>query len=163
MFAVAAPVVRTGALRAETAPTELDRHVVQFRPTDSCRDEIVEPVELLYAFNLLGEETIQAIVEARLSDSDDPNRNFATWLLVEGLVNIDQMRVLAPLLTGGGDVYRAQIIGYFENLGASSRAEVIIDGSTVNPKLVSWRDLSHLGRGFDLSVLGMRSDASLNP
>ena len=27
------------------------------------------------------------------------------------------MRFLSPLLTGGGDVYRAQIVGYFENTG----------------------------------------------
>ncbi len=59
------------------------------------------------------------------------------------------------MLTGGGDVYRAQIVGYFES-GASHRAEIVIDATTVNPKVVAWRDISHLGRGFDLSVLGLR-------
>lgn len=66
------------------------------------------------------------------------------------------MKTMLPMLTGGGDVYRAQLIGYFESSGASHRAEVIIDATTVNPKVVSWRDISHLGRGFDLSVLGLR-------
>ncbi len=112
--------------------------------------------ELLYGVPILEEETVDAILEARQNASDDPNRGFETWPLVEGIVTIDQMRQLLPLFTGGGDVYRAQIVGYFETKGASHRVEVIMDATTVNPKIVSWRDLSHLGRGFDLSVLGLR-------
>lgn len=117
------------------------------------------PSELLYGIPMLTEETIQSILEAREIESDDLNRNFETWLLTEGFVTLDEMRQLVPLLTCGGDVYRAQIIGYFETNGVSHRAEVIIDGTSINPKVVMWRDLSHLGRGFDLSVLGQRSVA----
>ncbi|TWU43183.1 General secretion pathway protein K [Novipirellula aureliae] len=115
------------------------------------------PAELLYGIPFLDEETIQAIIELRSTESDDPNRNFATWPLVEGIVTIEQMRSLTPLLTGGGDVYRAQIIGFFEDSGISSRSEVIIDATTVNPKVISWQNLSHLGRGFEQSVLGSRT------
>ena len=119
------------------------------------------PAELLYGIPLLSEEVVQAILENREVESDDVNRLYETWPLVEGIVTLDEMRLLIPLLTGGGDVYRAQIIGYFETVGASHRAEVIIDATTVNPKIVSWRDLTHLGRGFDLSVLGLRGAASM--
>ena len=65
------------------------------------------------------------------------------------------------VLTGGGDVYRAQIVGYFEATGLAHRQEVIIDATTVNPKIVSYRDLSHLGRAFDVSVLGIRNTAAV--
>lgn len=115
------------------------------------------PAEMLYGIPLLSEESVQAIIENREVDSDDPNRQFETWPMAEGILTLDEMRLLLPMVTGGGDVFRAQIIGYFENSGASHRSEVIIDATTVNPKIVSWRDLSHLGRGFDLSVLGLRS------
>jgi len=115
------------------------------------------PAELLYGIPILDEETVQAIIEARSAESDDPNRNYGTWPLVEGIVTIEQMRSLMPLLTGGGDVYRAQIVGFFEDSGISSRSEVIIDATTVNPKVVSWQNLSHLGRGFEQSVLGSRT------
>ena len=121
------------------------------------------PAELLYGIPVLDPETVDAILEARQDDSGDPNRQFETWPLVEGLVTMEQMRLLLPLVTAGGDVYRAQIIGYYETIGASHRSEVIIDATTVNPKIVSWRDLSHLGRGFDLSVLGIRSSLGLSP
>jgi len=119
------------------------------------------PAELLYGIPMLSEEVVQAILENREPESDDANRSFETWLLTEAIVTVDEMRLLTPLLTGGGDVYRAQIVGYYESTGAASRAEVIIDATTVNPKVVSWRDLSHLGRGFDLSVLGLRSTSAV--
>ncbi|MDA8743592.1 type II secretion system protein GspK [Rubripirellula amarantea] len=119
------------------------------------------PAELLYGIPLLSEEAVAAILEQRDPLSDDPGRRFETWPLAEGLITIDEMRSLTPLLCGGGDVYRAQIIGYIDQTGASHRVEAIVDATTVNPKIVSWRDLSHLGRGFDLSVLGSRAAASL--
>ena len=112
------------------------------------------PAELLYGIPLLDEETVAAIIEARAQNTDSENRRYETWPLVEGLVTIDQMRMLMPLLTGGGDAYRAQIIGYYEKGNLYSRAEVIIDATTINPDMVLFRDLSHLGRGFDIAVLG---------
>jgi hypothetical protein len=115
--------------------------------------------ELLYGIPLLDADTVAAILDARGETSDDPNRLYETWPLVEGIITLEQMRQLSPLVCAGGDVFRAQIIGYYENRGASSRAEVIIDATTVNPKLIGYRDLTHLGRGFDLSVLGLRSAA----
>ena len=120
------------------------------------------PAELLYGIPMLTEETVLAILENREVDSDDENRQFETWPLVEGMITLEQMRLLAPLVTGGGDVYRAQIVGYFETTGVSHRAEVVIDATSLNPKIVAWRDLSHLGRGFDLSVLGLRSAMALD-
>lgn len=115
------------------------------------------PAELLYGMGILLDEQIEEILELREVDSEDINRNFETWPVVEGIITLDEMRQLLPLVTCGGDVFRAQIIGYHEKNGLSHRSEFIIDATTVNPKVVFWRDLSHLGRGFDLSVLGIRN------
>lgn len=117
---------------------------------------------LIYGIPLLDEETVQEILENREVDSDDLNRHFETWPLVEGIVTLEQMRLLVPLLSGGGDVYRAQIIGYMEKNGVANRAEVVVNATSLNPKIVAWRDLSHLGRGFDLSVLGLRAATLLD-
>ena len=116
------------------------------------------PAELLYGISLLTEEQIETILETRTIDSEDTNRRHETWLITEGIVTTDEMRTLVPLFTCGGDVYRCQIVGYFEKGGAAHRSEFVVDATTVNPKVVAWRDLSHLGRGFDLSVLGLRSN-----
>ncbi|MEO1617051.1 MAG: type II secretion system protein GspK [Planctomycetota bacterium] len=143
-------------------PLIMDRLTTSDAPTMPGRINVNEcPAELLYGNPFLDEEQVQLILETRGGDTDDENRFFETWLMVEGIVTLDQMRNLLPLLTGGGDVYRAQVVGYFETSGLSHRQEVIIDATTVNPKYVSFRDLSHLGRAFDLSVLGIRNSTTV--
>jgi len=114
------------------------------------------PAELLYGIPLLDAETADAILEARAQPSESENRRYETWPLVEGLITLETMRTLMPLVTAGGDVFAAQVIGYHETAAAATRLEVIIDATGPNPRVVQYRDLSHLGRGFDLSVLGIR-------
>lgn len=115
------------------------------------------PAELLYGVPILEAETVEAILEARAQFNESENRRYETWLLVEGLVTLDTMRTLTPLFTGGGDVFSAQIIAYYETSSTATRLETVIDATGVNPRIANLRDLSHLGRGFDLSVLGLRT------
>ena len=119
------------------------------------------PAELLYGMGILDDEQIEQILELREVDSDDPNRHYETWPAAEGIVTVDQMRQMLPLVTCGGDVFRAQIVSYNEASGVAHRSEFVIDATTVNPKIVSWRDLTHLGRGFDMAVLGVRNTDEL--
>jgi hypothetical protein len=65
------------------------------------------------------------------------------------------MQTFQPLMTGGGNVYRAQIVGYFQSGQASSRAEVVFDATSPLPRVLFWRDISHLGRGYPLQMLGI--------
>jgi hypothetical protein len=60
-----------------------------------------------------------------------------------------------PFICGGGSVYRAQVVGYYESEGPASRIEVVIDGTEVRPRVVFWRDLSNLGRGYPPGTLGL--------
>ena len=115
------------------------------------------PAELLFGIPLIDEETATAIIEARAEPTESENRLYETWPLVEGVVTLEQMRTLMPLITAGGDVYRAQVVGYYEGAAAATRVEAIIDATSVNPKVIHYRDLSHLGRGFDTAVLGIRN------
>src|SRR5690606_42049902 len=95
-------------------------------------------------------------IEARAQSTGSENRLYETWPLAEGLITLETMRTLMPLVTAGGDVYRAQVIGYHETSASFTRVEVVIDATGINPKVVQYRTLSRLGRGFDLSVLGIR-------
>lgn len=115
------------------------------------------PREILMGIPTMTEEIVNAILEARAEQSDSENRKFESWLVVEGHITIDQMRTLAPLITGGGSVYRAQIVGYFEQGPAFCRVEAIVDGSGDVPMVRMYRRLDHLGRGFSVPVLGQRS------
>ena len=75
--------------------------------------------------------------------------------MTEGLVTLEEMKNLLPFVCVGGDVYRAQIVGYFQGGGPSVRAELIFDATGTEPRVLFWRDISHLGRGYALETLGV--------
>ena len=125
------------------------------------------PRLLLQGVPGLDDEMTDLIIQTRNTDPYQDQQNFyrhETWIYKQNLVNLvlggqlislDQMKALQPFICGGGSVFRAQIIGYYEGGTASARAEVIIDATTVTPRIRLWRDLSHLGRGYPLDVLGL--------
>lgn len=85
---------------------------------------------------------------------------YETWIYTEGLVTLDQMKMLMPLTCAGGDVMRAQVVGYYLDGTASSRCEILVDASGERPVVRFWRDLSHLGRGYSLETLGLPTDGA---
>ncbi len=121
------------------------------------------PREILMGIPGLSDEAVEKILEARADGSQTENRKFETWLAVEGIVTTDQMRGLMPLVTCSGDVFKAQIIGYFEGSSAFARSEAIISGIEATPKILFIRRLDHLGRGFDVMTLGQRFDIGTVP
>ncbi len=88
-----------------------------------------------------------------MSTAEDSARRHPTWLLGDGLVDTEEMKALLPYLTGGGDVYRAQVVGFFDDRGPVSRAEVVIDATSVPPRQVYYKDLRLLGRGYSIDTL----------
>lgn len=159
----ASPFFGDAALMAEYLPLLMDQLTTQDIDVLPGRIHLNEaPVEILSGLTLVDAETMTAILEARGGGSggdsggvgSSSDRNHETWPLTEGIVTIDQMRALLPLVTVGGSVFRAQVIGFDDSSGLASRGEAIIDATTLNPRVVAYRDLTHLGRGFDASVLG---------
>lgn len=115
------------------------------------------PRELLLGIPGMTEEIVNEIVSRRSEEvaTDDQNRMFETWLLAEAIVTIDEMRTLMPFINAGGDVFRAQVVGYFQGGGPSARVETVFDATGSTPRVLFWRDLSHLGRGYALETLGV--------
>lgn len=106
------------------------------------------------------ESVADEIINQRVMESDEQTDASAlqheTWILTAGIVTLDEMKTLLPFVCAGGDVYRAQIVGYYEDGGAASRAEVVFDATGSVPRIVSFRDISHLGRGYPLELLGVQ-------
>lgn len=120
------------------------------------------PRRVLLAIPGLDEEMVDLIVERRGTDFelDDPdgadlNRRYETWLMVEGLLDITTMKTLMKYVCAGGDVYRAEIVGYFPDGIATSRAEAVIDTTVPIPRVLFWRDKSHLPAGYSVESLGV--------
>jgi DNA uptake protein ComE-like DNA-binding protein len=109
------------------------------------------------------------IADAIVNQRDVPNSEFdeslqhETWPLARGIVTLDEMKTLSPFVTAGGDVYRAQIVGYFDSGEIGARAEVVFDATTALPRILSWRDISHLGRGYPREILGVVLDEEISP
>ncbi|MEM7477718.1 MAG: hypothetical protein AAF483_22240 [Planctomycetota bacterium] len=120
------------------------------------------PVEILNGIPGMDEEKVEAILEARVDGSESATRFFETWLVAEGILTMDEMRALLPLLTCGGDVFKCQIVGYMEGDAAFSRLEAIISAAGDLPEIKFVRRLDHLGRGFDIQTLGQRFDAGMS-
>lgn len=115
------------------------------------------PYEILLGIPGMDEDIVSQILEQRIPtpDPENPITRHETWIMTQGIVTLDQMKTLSPFICGGGDVYRAQIVGYFEDGTAFSRHEVVLDATQPQPKVILWRDLTELGRGHPLEVLGV--------
>jgi DNA uptake protein ComE-like DNA-binding protein len=92
-------------------------------------------------------DRILAARDAQSSGSDS-QRTHATWLLTEGLVDLETMKKLMPNVCAGGDVVRAQIVAHFSDTGPMARAEVVLDATARPARQVYWRDLRFWGAGY---------------
>ena len=144
---------------ASSTPVLMDYLTTVDAPAIPGRINIMEcPQEILRGIPGLTDEVVDQILEARVDGSDSPTRNFETWLAVEGFITMDEMRALLPLITCGGDVFKAQIIGYMEGDAAFSRIEVVVSGAGDVPMILFFRN--HWERGFDIATLGQRFDVA---
>lgn len=102
-------------------------------------------------------QTVEYILANRSFEPalDQPDMKYETWLLTTGVVTLEQMKQLMPLISGGGDIYRAQVVGYYEAEGPFTRLEVIVDNTGQLPTISSVRDLTPLGSGFTAEQLGV--------
>jgi hypothetical protein len=114
------------------------------------------PKVILAGIPGLTADMVDQIISRRVVNPKDADatRRYETWLMDEGIVTLDQMKALMPFVTGGGSVFRAQVIGYFDEGGPAARLEVVIDATATPPRVVFWRDISHLGRGYPVEILG---------
>jgi hypothetical protein len=114
--------------------------------------------EVLSGVPFMTDQIVQGIVNAQ-QFANDPTSSASTahetiyWLYEEKLVDLPTLRSLDRYLTGRGDVYRAQILGFFDGGGPVARAEAVIDGTQLPPRLVFYRDLNDLGRGYSRGQL----------
>lgn len=81
----------------------------------------------------------------------DPSFSSVAWLLTKASVPVSTLKTLDRFITARSQVYRVQVVGHFANGGPASRIEAVIDTNAGRPRIVYWRDLTELGRGYDLS------------
>jgi hypothetical protein len=92
-------------------------------------------------------------LRATVADASDPASRQPLWLLTEGLVDRPTMKALWPYLTGGGDVFRAQIVARRPDARRTARAEAVVDATVSPPRRVYWKNLTLLGAAFAVPEL----------
>ncbi len=104
-------------------------------------------------------ELVDEIIAQREMDPSqaEAHRKYETWLLSEGLVTLEEMKALMPFICASGSVYRAQVVGYFDQEGPDARFEAILDATKKRCRVLFWRDMTHLGRGYPREVLGLEA------
>ena len=101
------------------------------------------PRPVLEAVPELTPELVTEILERR--EGVPETHRHAVWLLAERIVDKETMKVLSRRLTTGGDVYRIQVAGFYEDKPMFFRAEVVLDATVKPPKTVFYKDLTPLG------------------
>ena len=105
---------------------------------------------------------VDQIVARRESEPDLRlgSQRHVYWLLVDGIVTLDQMRQLEPYVTTRGDALGGEVVGFFASGPGSWRAQFVVDRSAKTPRLRAWRDLTPLGPGFSRADLGAADAAA---
>jgi type II secretory pathway component PulK len=103
---------------------------------------------------LLDVSTVQMITGTRPSttttDTPDPIFATPTWLITEASVPVATVQSLEQYLTASSQVFRVQSLGHFDSGGPTARVEAVIDTNAGRPRIIYYRDLTSLGKGFSL-------------
>jgi type II secretory pathway component PulK len=73
-----------------------------------------------------------------------------TWLVTEAQIDPTILAAIEPIITTRTQVFRVQSVGYFDgNTGPAIRLEAVIDTNCGRPRIIAWRNLSELGKGWN--------------
>ena len=118
---------------AAILPEFLDYVTVNKAPTIPGRINInqASPV-ILRGIPGMTEEIVQRILAERELEytGNKPAHRHEHWILCEGIVTLDEMKRMVPFITARGRVFRAQVVGYFDEEGPSSRVEAVVNAAT---------------------------------
>ena len=142
-------------------PTLLDTLTVVEGPELSGRINVNQArIEILLGIPDMTDEIAQAITSSPMIGAEGEalaeqaaQRTNTGWLVSQGIVDLPTMVKLDRFLTGRGHVFRAQIVGFFEEGGGYTRIEATIDSTESPAKIVSVSDLTELGRGYTTAEL----------
>jgi hypothetical protein len=105
-------------------------------------------------------EIIDGIIAYRISDPariDSPEMSYPFWPYTQGIVSdLEVMKQLEPYFCTQGAVFKATVVGRFDERSPVCRLEVWLDASERGklPKIIRIRDISELGPGYSAELLG---------
>lgn len=122
---------------------------------------LLAPVSVLKALPGLDEATAEALAAKRpkTDAAGDAGQSRWAWLVEGNLLPLAKLKQIGPLLTTGGDVFTAQVVGFGRVDGPRCRAEVWLDATQRPSRVLLWKDLGRLGAGYPYELLTLHSGA----
>jgi type II secretory pathway component PulK len=112
------------------------------------------PAAVLAALPKLTDNDIQNILSSRPNASSvqapDPIFQSPAWLISVAHISPKTLQALDKYITTRSQVYRVQSVGTFDRGGPSVRIEAVIDTNLGFPRILYRRELTELGKGFDV-------------
>lgn len=141
--------------RRATFPKVLDRTTTSSDNDLPPRINInTAPPPVLWALPGIQASDVQKILAHRPSRAggDPPDAIFNTpaWLMFEAGLASSRVKAWEKYITARSQVYRVNAIGSYERGGPFARIEAIIDTNGGQPRIIYRRDLTELGKGFEL-------------
>jgi type II secretory pathway component PulK len=100
----------------------------------------------------LQQADVQQILDGQPStssgDAPDPIYQTPAWLLTKTTLPAKTLSGIESYITARSTVYRFQVVGYFDGPGPTARVEAVVDTNLGRPRVVYYRDLAELGKGF---------------
>jgi type II secretory pathway component PulK len=136
-------------------PLLLDETTTEATPEIPARVNVnTAPQAVLAALPNIQDSDVQAILDHRPSQdatqAADPIFQTPAWLITEANLTPKTLQALEKYITARSQVYRVQVVGYFDGGGPMARVEALIDTNLGRPRIISQRDLTELGKGFEL-------------
>ncbi|MFL5328031.1 MAG: general secretion pathway protein GspK [Gemmataceae bacterium] len=106
------------------------------------------------ANSALSDTDVDSIISSRpvpgTYDPGDPKYQTIAWLKTDIKLSNEQLKVLQTYIASRTQTYRVQSLGYFDQGGPVTRVEAVIDTNNGSPRIIYFRDLTPLGRGFNV-------------
>lgn len=113
------------------------------------------PADVLTALGI-NESDAEKLVQTRPTPDMDPSAipyyKTPAWLITEADLSSDVIKLFSSYITTYSQVYRFQVVGYYEFRGPQVRLEVVVDANNGRPRILYWRDLTDLGKGYNFST-----------
>jgi hypothetical protein len=119
--------------------------------------------------NIQTAEIIEGILAERICDPnliDQPEMNYPFWPYTHGIVtDLEMMKKLEPYFCTQGAVFKANVVGRFDEQSPVIRLEVWLDASAVGKpaRIIRIRELTELGPGYSAERLGADEWSRISP
>jgi type II secretory pathway component PulK len=148
------PLNDAGSLQ-QLLPLLLDTCTTSKQTTIPARINVnTAPTAVLAALPYLGDNDLESIIALRPQptaiEAPDPIFQTPAWLITEANISPATLSKLEKYITTRSQVYRVQSLGYFAGGGPTARVEAVIDTNAGQPRILYWRDLTELGKGYNL-------------